>query len=332
MMSWLEPIEAALAFVLVGAHDMLTALGLPATSGWTWVLSILCMVVVIRSLLIPLFIYQIRGSRKLQVMQPHMQKIRDKYKNKKDPASKRQMQAEMMELQREHGNPLASCLPMLAQMPIFFALFQLLSSVDDIAAGTHNVIGRMTVPVAEQMTNSSFLGAQLSETFLRTDSMSTKGVAVVLVLLMVASQFYSMRQMMVLNTSQASMDNPMMQNQKILMYVLPVVLGLSGFGFPLGVVFYWFASNLWTTGQQMVVMHYMPNPGSEAERRLNERRAAKGLPPVDHSPKKKKTAKTADSKDADSDEAAEPEASKPVQEGRQRVQPKKTSRRNRNRG
>src|SRR5690606_40178312 len=110
--------------------------GLGPTSGWSWALSIVGLTVVMRVLLIPLFFKQIKASRGMQMLQPEMQKIQKKYKGKNDPASRQQMQAEMMALYQKHGtNPFSSCLPILAQSPIFFALFRVLYSMPPIAAG-----------------------------------------------------------------------------------------------------------------------------------------------------------------------------------------------------
>ena len=107
-------------------------------SGLAWGLSIVVLVIVIRILLIPLFFKQIKASRGMQLIAPEMQAIQKKYKGKTDPASREAMSRETMELYKKHGtNPFASCLPILAQSPIFFALFRVLNSLDEIGAGTH---------------------------------------------------------------------------------------------------------------------------------------------------------------------------------------------------
>lgn len=324
-MSWLRPIEIAVSWVLVGWHDLLTALGMSAASGLTWALSIIGLVLVIRTLLIPLFVKQIKASRRLQLAQPEMQRIQKKYKGKKDLASRQKMNAEVQEVYKEHGNPFGSCLPVLLQMPIFFGLFRVLNSLDEIANGSHEAIGRLTQEVATQANDSRIFGSGLSDTFLSTDALSTKIIAATLVILMVFSQFYSMRQMMTLNTPKASLEGPMMKNQKTMMYVLPFVFGITGFYFPIGVLLYWFSTNVWTTVQQFVVINRMPSPGTEAERRLNARRAKKGLPPITHGKNKKPDA--APENDASSSDDEEPEAKIP--EKSQRVQPKKKSKRKR---
>src|SRR5690625_4852406 len=147
----LWPLKVAVAWIMVNAHNALTALGMDSAGGWTWFLSIVALVVVIRILLIPLFVRQIKASRGMQVVQPEIQKLQKKYKGKTDPASRQAMQQEMMAIYKEAGtSPFASCMPMLLQMPIFFSLFRVLNVVKDLAAGTYRVdkIGPLDQQVA----------------------------------------------------------------------------------------------------------------------------------------------------------------------------------------
>ena len=87
-MGILYPLEYAVAWIMVNFHSLLTFVGLPSASGWTWALSIVGLVVVIRIILIPLFVKQIKASRGLQLIQPEMQKIQKKYKGRNDPESR----------------------------------------------------------------------------------------------------------------------------------------------------------------------------------------------------------------------------------------------------
>lgn len=286
--SILQPIEWVVAWILYGAHRVLSMVGIPSDTGLHWVLSISILVLVIRTALIPLFVKQIESSRRMQLAQPHFQKLQKKYKDKKDPASLQAMRAEQQELMKEHGNPLASCLPVLLQMPIFFSLFNVLRALKPISLGERDPIGPISESVAKEAEASTFFGSHLSDSFLSSDQISTKVLAMVLVVLMIATQFWTQKQMMSLNMPPSALTGPMAQQQKMLLYVLPVVMGVTGFGFPLGVIWYWFVSNLFTTAQQYYVLHNMPAPGSEAERRLNAKRAAKGLPPVQVKKKKRK--------------------------------------------
>jgi YidC/Oxa1 family membrane protein insertase len=275
----LYPLKWVVAWIMYGAHAGLTAIGLPSDGGITWVLSIVFLVVVIRILLIPLFVRQIKASRGMQLVQPEIQKLQKKYKGKTDPASRQAMQQEMMQIYRDNGtSPFASCIPILAQMPIFFALFRVLSSLQFVAEGTYpgrDSIGPITQAVAAEAENSSIFGARLSDTFLQSDVLSVKIICAVLVVIMSATTLFTQRQLTMKNMPQSALDNPLARQQRILMYIFPVIFAVSGVSFPIGVLLYWTTSNVWTLGQQWWVIRNNPTPGSEAEREYLERKARK---------------------------------------------------------
>lgn len=281
-MDWFDgilyPLMVAVAWIMVRAHDVLTFLGMSPDGGWTWVLSIVALVVVIRILLIPLFVRQIKASRGMQLVQPEIQKLQKKYKGKTDPASRQAMQQEMMQIYRDAGtSPFASCLPILAQMPIFFALFRVLVSLELLAEGAYGrlSIGPLTQELALQAESSTIFGAQLSDTFLTSDSLNVKIVCAVLVVIMSATTLFTQRQLTMKNMPQSALDNPMARQQRILMYILPLVFAFSGVNFPIGVLIYWSTTNIWSMGQQWWVIRNNPTPGSEAERLYQERKARK---------------------------------------------------------
>ncbi len=278
----LYPLKWVVAWIMVGAHDALTFLGMESSSGWTWVLSIVFLVIVIRIILIPLFVKQIKASRGMQILQPDMQKIQKKYKGKTDPASRQAMQQEMMALYREHGTtPFASCLPILAQMPIFFALFRVLWSLPLLANGTYqeqhgrDAIGGLTQALAIEANESTIFGASLSETFLRSGELNVQIVSVVLIIMMSMTMLFTQRQLTMKNMPASAMDNPMARQQRMLMYILPVVFAVTGVNFPIGVLIYWTTTNVWSMGQQWYVIRNNPTPGSEAYKRWEERKARK---------------------------------------------------------
>ncbi len=274
-LSILYPLEWGVAWVMVQFHALLTAAGMDAVSGWTWSLSIVGLVVVLRILLIPLFVKQIKASRGMQLIQPEMRKIQKKYKGKTDPESRQAMSRESMELYKEHGtNPFASCLPALLQAPFFFALFRVLNSGIRNESG----IGPLTPELAAQAGESSILGAQLTDTFVRTPGFAAKALTLTLIILMSATMFLTQRQLMMKNMPASALDNPFAQQQKILLYAFPVIFLVTGINFPLGVLVYWLTTNLWTGAQQFYVIRRMPAPGSLAEKALQERRRRKGLP------------------------------------------------------
>lgn len=280
-MSWYDqllwPLRWAVEWVLVGFHALFTSLGAPGASGWTWAASIAGLVVVVRILLIPLFVKQIQSSRRMQLIQPEMQKIQAKYKGRTDPESRQAMSEETMSLYKRTGtNPFSSCMPILLQMPIFFALFSVLNNLGRVAKGEVQAAGPLTSQLAAQADNSTLFGAPLSSTFMFSGSLEAKILTVVLIVLMSVTTFWTQHQLMRKNMPASALDNPFAQQQKILLYVMPVIFAVSGVNFPIGVLIYWLVTNLWTAGQQYYVIKRMPAPGSQAEKDLEERRRRQG--------------------------------------------------------
>ncbi|MDR2453432.1 MAG: membrane protein insertase YidC [Bifidobacteriaceae bacterium] len=333
-MDWLDPILKpimwAVAWIMYLAHEGGVALGLSA--GLAWILSIVVLVVIMRVIMIPLFVKQIRSSRGMQLLQPELQKIQKRYKGKTDPVSRRRMQEETMALYRKNGsNPMSGCWPVLAQSPLFFALFRVLYSLGQIANGTYpkgDSIGPITQDVAVKIQETKLFGAPLSATFLDQDTWAGAGagpvrvVTVILIILMSVTTFTTQRQLTMKNMPASAQDNPMFRTQKMMMYAMPGIFAVSGVNFPIGVLIYWLTTNLWSMGQQFLVIRNMPAPGSEAERRMRERqarrRARKGLP----------EGEDAAGSAPGPDDAAGPGGAPPAG----RVQPKRTTRAQRRSG
>ncbi|MDM8085181.1 membrane protein insertase YidC [Cellulomonas cellasea] len=283
-MSWFDgllwPIMVVVAWIMVQFHKALAWLGMDPAGGIAWTLSIVGLVVVIRIILIPLFFKQIRASRGMQLLAPEMQAIQKKYKGKQDPASREAMSRETMALYKKHGtNPFASCLPILLQSPIFFALFRVLYSMPLIAAGTYERspnIGPITPAVAQEFESATIFGAPLSGYFLQPGAdINIKIVTVILIVAMSATTFFTQRQLTMKNMPPAALQGPMAQQQKMMLYALPVIFAISGVNFPIGVLVYWTTTNVWSMGQQFYTIRRMPAPGSAAEKALKERKARK---------------------------------------------------------
>ena len=296
----LWPLKVAVAWVMVTIHKALVLIGFPDGPGIAWVLSIIGLTIVVRLLIMPLFVKQIRASRGMQLLQPEMQALQAKYKGKKDPESRQRMNEEMMALYRKHGtNPMASCLPILVQMPIFFALFRVLASLGAVATGKYGrpSIGPLTQQLAEQVQASSVFGASLSSSFLGSSDTQVKIVTVAMIVIMSVTQWYTMAQLSMKNMSTDSLnsDNPMIRSQRMMLYVMPVIFAVSGVNFQIGVLVYWVVSNVWTMGQQFFTIRNMPAPGSEAEKkyraRVNAKRARKGLPSLEEEERAEAVAK-----------------------------------------
>jgi len=248
-------------------------------SGWAWTAGIIGLVVTIRVLLIPLFVKQIRAQRNLQAIQPQLKEIQAKYAGDRERQSQ-----EMMALYKDSGtNPLSSCLPILLQAPIFFALFRVLQ----YGIAQEKPIGvfewdRYT-DLLTSAHDAQIFGVPLYGTFANAaatpNPTNTHILAVILIILMSVTSFITQRQLLMKNTAS---DNPIAQQMKIMMYIFPVMFAVGGLNFPIGVLIYWFTTNLWTMGQQFWVIHNSPQPGTPAAEAAAARKALKaakkGLP------------------------------------------------------
>ncbi|RBM05683.1 membrane protein insertase YidC [Streptomyces sp. PT12] len=244
-------------------------------SGWAWGLSIVSLVVVIRIALIPLFVRQIKATRNMQALQPRMKKIQERYKNDRQRQSE-----EMMKLYRETGtNPLASCLPILAQSPFFIALFQVLNHI-----ANRDTVGILTQDQVDSAREATIFGAPIAARFLDSASRladlgasvgTVRTVTIIMIILMSASQFYTQRQLMTKNVD-LTVKTPFMNQQKMLMYIFPIMFAVFGINFPVGVLIYWLTTNVWSMGQQLYVINRNPTPGSLAYKQRQEKLRKKG--------------------------------------------------------
>ncbi|WP_394940410.1 membrane protein insertase YidC [Psychromicrobium sp. YIM B11713] len=279
----LTPFKWLVSWIMWAFHEGFTFIGLPSSSGWTWTLSIVGLVLVIRAALIPVFVRQIKAQRGMQALQPEMKKLQAKYKGKTDQLSRQAMAQEQMALYKSHGtNPFSACLPILIQMPFFFSLFQVLSGVSHASQNNQGIFA-LSADQIKQFDNADIFGARLSDAFLPMIQNGNPNVSViilslVMILAMIASQFITQKQIMAKNMSDEAMASPFMRQQKLMLYILPLVFGVGGINFPIGVLIYWTTTNLWTMGQQFFVIRRMPTPGSPAYREYMKRREAKGLP------------------------------------------------------
>ncbi|MEU1276931.1 membrane protein insertase YidC [Streptomyces sp. NPDC005805] len=256
-------ITTPVSWIIVQFHKLYGAMFGPDT-GWAWGLSIVSLVILIRICLIPLFVKQIKSTRNMQALQPKMKAIQERYKSDKQRQSE-----EMMKLYKETGtNPLSSCLPILAQSPFFFALYHVLSK---IASGDE--IGVLNQSLVDSARQAHIFGAPIAAKFtdspekveaLNASLTDVRIVTAVMIVLMSASQFFTQRQLMMKNVD-LTVKTPFMQQQKMLMYIFPVIFAVMGINFPVGVLVYWLTTNVWTMGQQMYVINQNPTPGSKAQ-------------------------------------------------------------------
>lgn len=271
----LGPLYIAVSWIIVQFHSLLS-LVFDEDSGWAWGLSIVFLVVVIRICLIPLFVKQIKATRNMQALQPRMKAIQERYKSDKQRQSE-----EMMKLYKETGtNPLSSCLPIIAQSPFFIALFQVLNKI-----AQNKPVGVLDAGMVESARNAQIFGAPIAAKFMDgadkiaalADASLTdvRVVTVIMIVMMSLSQFYTQRQLMTKNVD-LTVKTPFMQQQKLLMYVFPIMFAVFGINFPVGVLVYWLTTNVWTLGQQMYIIKRNPTPGSLAYKQRQEKLRAKG--------------------------------------------------------
>jgi YidC/Oxa1 family membrane protein insertase len=265
----MAPLYYVTSAALVGWHWVWSQV-FPATSGAAWALSIVGLTLVIRAALIPLFVKQIKSSRNMQLLQPRVKELQKKYGHDRE-----KLAAETMALYKETGtNPFASCLPLILQMPIFFALFRLI----DQAAKKGHGHGLLTDAAAQQFADAKLFGVPISASFTNADGqLGVQVMAALLVVSMTVTTFLTQRQLMSKNMPADAMSGPYAQQQKMLLYVLPLVFAVGGVAFPIGVLIYWTTSNVWTMTQQFYVIRNNPAPGTPAEKAKLQRDAAKAV-------------------------------------------------------
>jgi YidC/Oxa1 family membrane protein insertase len=254
---FLDPLYTAVAWVMAQIHAGLSLI-MPSTSGQAWFLTIILLVVVMRLLLVPLFVKQMHSMRKMSALTPQLQELRKKYKG-----DKQTLNEETMRLYRENGvNPLGGCLPLVAQLPVFFALFNVLRGIADWKSGPTPY--GLSESVVKSAQNANIFGAHISDKVLFTGSMyvplHAKIVILFFVTISVVTTFMTVRQSTKRGmTPQMTPDNPMAASQKYMAYIVPF-FALSGLYWAFGLVLYWVTTNVWTLGQQWVLFKRYPAP------------------------------------------------------------------------
>jgi YidC/Oxa1 family membrane protein insertase len=255
--SFLNPLYSAVAWVMAQIHAGLSLI-MPSTSGQAWFLTIVLLVVFMRLLLVPLFVKQMHAMRKMSALTPQLQELRKKYKN-----DKQTLNEETMRLYRENGvNPLGGCLPLVAQLPVFFALFNVLRGIADWTSGPTPY--GLSESVVKSAQNANIFGAHISDKVLFTGTMQVplhaKIVILCFVLISVVTTFLTVRQSTKRGmTPQMTPDNPMAATQKYMAYIVPF-FALTGLYWAFGLVLYWVTTNVWTLGQQWVLFKRYPAP------------------------------------------------------------------------
>ena len=194
----INPLYYLISVVLVGFHRVFGAVFGPA-SGASWALSIIFLTLLIRAALIPLFVKQIKSSRNLQLVQPKVKELQKKYGHDRE-----RLAQETMALYKETGtNPFASCLPLIIQMPIFIALFQLINRA---AKGQKR--GVLTLTDVNHLSNAKIFGARIADTFTGANTINVQILAGILVVAMTATTCLTQRTLMRNNIPAAAPSGP----------------------------------------------------------------------------------------------------------------------------
>jgi len=268
-------------------HDLFHAIGVG--TDWAWVLSIVFLVITARLLLFRLFVKQVHYTRNMQKMQPKIQKLREKYKT-----DRAELNRQMMKMQQEEGfNPLSGCLPMFLQIPVFLGLYHVLRHLSNVNVLCQRVAdGTPIRPKSEELltlytftqsetcdaSQAKMFDAPLAASFhdtnfvIRTlggDPTSTRWVLVVLLVVSAAATLAT--QLLVRASATTVPEGTAATVQRLMLWLIPVGVLASGllFNFPLGVLLYWFTSNLWTLAQQGYIIRYHP-PTEEPEKPVGE--------------------------------------------------------------
>jgi YidC/Oxa1 family membrane protein insertase len=274
----MQPLYWVVSGLLVLFHTVWSPV-FGADSGWTWTLAIISLTVVIRTALIPLFVKQIKSSRNMQMLQPKVRELQKKYGHDREKLGQ-----ETMKLYKDSGtNPFASCMPLLLQSPIFIALFRVLDGAARINEATGQPIARghwlkVNPDLLVSLNGASIFGAKISDKFWPVGSATYQVVivTVVLILAMTATLFITQLQLMRKNMPPEALEGPFAQQQKMMLYIFPLFFAIGGVNFPVGVLIYWFTSNLWTMAQQFYVIRRNPAPGTPAYAAWEARRREHG--------------------------------------------------------
>ncbi len=217
----------------------------PVLGSQSYWFSIVLLTIAVRIVLIPLTVKQVRSTRVMQELQPELKKLQAKYKN-----DKQKLQEELMKLYRERGfNPMAGCWPLAAQLPFFWALYRVIYS-RNIGGHPNILLGKtfFGFPLEQRWSMLHGWGDKLT---------SVPGLTILgLIIAMAVTTYVSQRQLMAKQTAEV---NP---QQQMMLRIMPLLFVVFAVNVPLAVVLYWVTTNLWSMGQQWVLLRNAPaRPG-----------------------------------------------------------------------
>jgi YidC/Oxa1 family membrane protein insertase len=257
----LGPINNAVAWIITQLFNLFSpAFGV--ASGVTWVLTIVVLVVLMRLILVPLFIKQMHTQRAMTALTPRIQELRKKHKGDRETLNQ-----ETMKLYQEAGvNPLMGCLPVVLQLPIFFALFNVLRYIAEWKPHSGPVQYHLTEKIIISAQHAKIFGATIADKVLFTGTPGQGGIAVplhakivivIVVVISMTTTYLTVRQSMKRGMMPTNQAGPMGQSQKLMAYIMPL-FALTGLYWQFGLVLYWVTTNLWTLAQQYVLLRRYP--------------------------------------------------------------------------
>jgi YidC/Oxa1 family membrane protein insertase len=261
-MSVLDPVSSALASVVAGAHHTLTSLGADPLSGATWLLCIAAVVVLVRLALLPVVVHGVRLAHASARARPQLRDLQSRYRERADLASLRKLRAERREISAEHGVPRLGCLPMLLQLPVWVALYHVLS---DVAAGVP--VGALGPDLVSSFGAAAILGVPLADRGYLGAGLSHLAVVAGLAAAAATLAYVTQRYLVAPNSVTDGMPEAMVSAQQLLPALSAVSMLVMGGFVPVALLVYWVCSSTWTLAQTAVVVRWFPTPGTTAARR-----------------------------------------------------------------
>ncbi|WEV72421.1 membrane protein insertase YidC [Bifidobacterium sp. ESL0790] len=259
----LTPIEWLMTQIMWLFHKFFTFIGMSQV-GASWVLSIICLVLVVHAIILPIYIRQMKSMTKMQALQPKIMHIQNKYKGKNDQASKEAMSRETMKVYEDNKvNPMGSCLPMLIQGPVFMCMFYMLSAIPYIAHGSRGALGAFDKATAIEFSQTKVFGLGVTNTF-GTADVAGKIIIGIFTVLMCLAMWYMQFNNMRKNLPPASMEGSQYKMQQAMTWVYPLMYIFSAISMPFAVLVYWLTNNICNMFRSLWQVRTFPTPGSPA--------------------------------------------------------------------
>jgi YidC/Oxa1 family membrane protein insertase len=258
----IDPVSSVLAAVVAGAHHTLTSLGAAPASGATWLFCIAAVVVLVRLALLPVVVHGVRLAHASARARPQLRDLQSRYRGRTDIESLRRLRDERRGISAEHGVPRLGCLPMLMQVPVWVALYHLLSNV---AAGVP--VGAMSLDLVASLGAAAILGVPLAERGYLGAGLVHLAVVAGLAAVAATLSFVTQRYLIAPNSVTDGLPEAVASAQQLLPAISAVSMLMLGGFVPVAMLVYWVCNSTWTLAQTAVVVRWFPTPGTTAAER-----------------------------------------------------------------